>query len=280
MGKKTKCLGYFHVDDTGSILWEQTYFSNDTLVKPDWSETLTLTPENKYLITGTCYTPDSGQVNPQWSRPMIILADSSGETVWEIPWMLTSQYIGEGFQSIWSGNKVYSAISKYARSPDTTHSSPCLIVTSSQGSPVMSKKIIESTDYGKATTITRISDSSFFLGGCYDPGYYLNPTLSVFNVDPFGNVRKEKVLSHTVYIPKDAIITQDNKYLITANDQVGDNFVIKLWKLNLNLDYDSIYTRPFTYDSLCPSSYYFQHTFLPVRCGGRNTRVGNKHRPG
>ena len=253
----------YHVDETGSILWEQVYLQSDSLVTPYEIRSLSLTPAKDYIITGTCYTPDSGQVTPFWTRPAIILADSSGEAVWEIPWMNPSQFIGEGFQSIWSRNNVYSAISKYARSPDTTHSAPCLIKTSGQGTPIISKKIVEGEDYGKATTITRISDSSFLIGGGYVNNYYSTPNLCAFKVDTMGNVQKERILSHTDYIPMDAILTHDNKYLITANEQVGNNLVIKLWKLNLNLDYDSIYTRPFTYDSLCPhpitsSTLFFQ----------------------
>jgi len=43
--------------------------------------------------------------------------------------------------------------------------------------------------------------------------------------------------------------TFDNKFVSVA---MANDFWIYLYKLNSNLDYDSIYTRPFTYDSLCP----------------------------
>lgn len=262
-GQGRESTWLYHLDENGSVIWEQTYFQSDTLITPYWNESLYLTSDDKYLITGTCYTPDSGQVLANYPRPMLILSDSSGEAVWEIPWMNPSHFIGEGFQSIWSGNNFYSAISEYGRSPDTNAAAPCLIKTTKTGMPAYSKKIVETADYGKASTITMVSDNTLFLGAAYDPGYHVNPTLSAFNIDTLGNVRKEKVLSHTDYIPRDALLTHDKKYLITANDWESNVFVIKIWKLNLNLDFDSIYTRPFTYDSLCPhpitsSTLFFQ----------------------
>jgi hypothetical protein len=50
-----------------------------------------------------------------------------------------------------------------------------------------------------------------------------------------------------------ATTTFDNKYLVTGSFSVnGADPHIYLYKLNYNLDYDSVYTQPFTYDSLCP----------------------------
>jgi hypothetical protein len=44
--------------------------------------------------------------------------------------------------------------------------------------------------------------------------------------------------------------TYDNKFVSVA--RVNDIWIY-LYKLNSNLDYDSIYTHPYTYDSLCPN---------------------------
>lgn len=242
----------YHLDETGSILWEQGYLQNDPQVTSYYARSLILTPENNYLITGTCYAPDSGQGNIFHPRPLLILADSSGEAMWEIPWMVNTTFTGEGFQSICSDNNIYSAISKYARDPDPTNSAPCMIKTSMQGIPLSYKKTVDPINFGKASTITKISDTVLFLGGTYSEGYSFTPNLSAFKVDTLGNVRKEKILCHSDWLPMDAILTKDNKYLITAKDEENNAYVIKLWKLNANLEFDSIYTRPFTYDSLCP----------------------------
>jgi len=252
-----------HLDMNGEIIWEQEYFQNDTLVVPYSDKDLLITPEGKYLVTGVCYRPDSGQVQPYWLWPMMILADSTGDAVWEIPWGYTLPFTdrvgGEGFQSVKTENAYYSCISHYHW--PNVHYSPGLIKTSLIGEPVSYQDLIPNTTYGKATTITKISDSVLFIGA----GYVLDTIsfLSVLKTDTLGTVLAEKVLNHSDFIPKDAMLTLDNKYLITAPDIVNNKYIFYLWKLNQNLGYDSIYTAPHLYDSLCPypvttSTLFFQ----------------------
>ena len=71
-------------------------------------------------------------------------------------------------------------------------------------------------------------------------------------IDTSGHVLKQKVLNNSDWIPNDAIFTHDKKYLITAQDYINYN-IFYLWKLNSDLEYDSIYTKPRVYDSLCPN---------------------------
>jgi hypothetical protein len=49
---------------------------------------------------------------------------------------------------------------------------------------------------------------------------------------------------------------------VIGTDFIGANSRIVLYKFNSNLDYDSVYTRHFTYDSLCPDT-IVSHTFNP-----------------
>jgi hypothetical protein len=48
------------------------------------------------------------------------------------------------------------------------------------------------------------------------------------------------------------VVTFDNKLLITSAETWDGNFDIYAFKFNSELEYDSIYTHPFVYDSLCP----------------------------
>ena len=252
-----------HLDLNGEIIWEQQYFQSDTLVYPFNETDLEVAPDGKYLVTGTCYRPDSGQVQPYWLWPMMILADSTGEAVWEIPWGYAHPFSerigGEGYQSVKMGHSIYTSICDY-HYPDV-HYAPCLIKTSLSGEPLSYHDLIPNTSYGKASTITKLSDSVLFIGAWYQSTSL--PNLSVLKTDTLGNVITEKVLNHSDYIPWDAILTHDQKYLITAWDFINNKYLFYLWKLNQNLDYDSIYTQPRVYDSLCPypvtsSTLFFQ----------------------
>ncbi|MCK9218702.1 MAG: T9SS type A sorting domain-containing protein [Bacteroidales bacterium] len=253
-----------HLDVNGAIIWEQRYFQSDTLVSPYNETALDVLPDGKYLVTGTCYRPDSGQVQPYWVWPMMIMADSTGEAVWEIPWGYALPFPdwvnGEGFQSIKTDHAIYSCTSNY-HGPDPNYS-PCLIKTSLTGEPVSYHDLIPNTAFGKASTITRLSDSVFFIGVGYQ-NTSAHSTLSVLKTDTLGSIIKETILNHTDFIPWDAILTQDNKLLITAWNFIDNKYLFYLWKLNQNLDFDSIYTQPRVYDSLCPypvtsSTLYFQ----------------------
>jgi len=255
------CL--MHLDINGNVIWEQQYFQSDPLVIPYNETALYLTSDNNYLVTGTCYRPVSGQTTPNWLWPMLVLADSTGNAVWEIPWGYTLPFGihvgGEGYQSIMTNNAVYGSICYYHH-PDVRYS-PCLIKTSLSGAPVSYHDIIPNSDYGKATTISKVSDSVFLIGG----GYVVTglSKMSVFKTDTMGTILKEKILKNYDWLPMDAIITKDHKYLTTAWDQINSRYLFYLWKLTEDLEYDSIYTQPRVYDSLCPhpiasSTLFFQ----------------------
>jgi len=199
---------------------------------------------------------------------MIILADSTGEGVLEIPWGYTlpfTDYVGgEGFQSVTTETDIYSCISRYYWPEVGT--APCLIKTLPSGESIIYTDLIANTANGKASTITKLSDSTFIIGAWYAYST-TTPTLSVLKTDTLGAVLNEKVLSNTEYIPKDAMLTRDKKYLITALDFISNKYLFYLWKLDQNLNYDSIYTQPLVYDSLCPhpvtsSALFFQCDLL------------------
>jgi len=242
-----------HLDQNGDIIWEQTYFQEDTLIQVPVQRSIQITWDQKCLITGYCYYPDSGQTIPLWLRPMLVLADSSGEGIWEIPWGYNQPFSynvhGEGYQSLYTPTGIYTSISQYYW--PNAHYTPTLIKTSLAGDPLSYHDIIDSAAFGHASTLDRISDSLFISGIWYAFGP-TNPNLSVVKIDTIGDIKKEKIINHSEYPPKDALITSDNHYLITAIDYYINKLSIKLWKLDLDLEWAAIDTVPRTYDSLCP----------------------------
>lgn len=242
----------YHLSNAGGLLWEQEYFTTDTLVHSEYSRSLELTPDNNFLITGYCYAPDSGQSVPSWVRPMVIMADSSGAAILEIPWGYANPFpepvSGEGFQSVIANDKIYSCISNY-HGPNPNYA-PCLIKTSMSGLPEFYHDLKDSTLWGRASTLNLTGDSAFIAG----IGYSYSDTLwklAIVKTDTNGMVSKEKIVNESEFIPIDAVILSDQKYILTALGEVNNKTVIKLWKLNMDLEYDTIYSQPYTYDSLC-----------------------------
>jgi hypothetical protein len=209
---------------------------------------------------------------------MMILADSSGESIFEIPWGYTLPFPkmvgGEGFQSAYCNNKFYTAMSHYYY-PEFIHT-PTLISTSQSGVPIDYKELVQGTTLGKASTIDVVGDSIFIIGAAYDSGYLVNGRLIVFKTDTTGNILKSKTLRHQDYYPTDAIVTSDDKYLIVSQDYLNYRDFFRVWKLNMDLEYDSLYTMPQVYDSLCPDTIH--SSTLAFQCDvavGVNSKIKN-----
>ena len=200
----------FHLDSNGNILWEQKYFINDTLVQGEDPRFLTITQSGMFLISGICYYPDSNSSSPLWLRPMIVLADSLGQAIWELPWGYANNFSGEGYESFMLGQDgpIVTSTSNYLRVPLGKYR-PSLNYTLADGTPTYYKDLKTNTDFGKASTIANMDDTSFFVGAGYQIGN-IN-FCSIFKTDSLGNVIQEKVLSNTGFMPVFSILTHDKK---------------------------------------------------------------------
>jgi hypothetical protein len=65
--------------------------------------------------------------------------------------------------------------------------------------------------------------------------------------------------------PNTIIKTFDSKILTLGFYAVDGNWDIYLWKMNTDLEDDTLYTQPLTYDSLCP--YEIQSDTVELDCG-------------
>ena len=68
-----------------------------------------------------------------------------------------------------------------------------------------------------------------------------------------GNIKKIKYLPDPDHSGSSwSTKTFDNKILLIGNSYISGSSRMTLYKVNSDLEYDSIYYRHFTYDSLCP----------------------------
>ena len=71
-------------------------------------------------------------------------------------------------------------------------------------------------------------------------------------LDTLGNLINKKLLLNETRAPECIIKTTDGKILVAGDYVVDNNWDIYLWKLNSDLEFDTLYTQQLTYDSLCP----------------------------
>ncbi|MCX6233141.1 MAG: hypothetical protein NT175_00235, partial [Bacteroidetes bacterium] len=100
-------------------------------------------------------------------------------------------------------------------------------------------------------TISWFKDSTLAIGAGWLASNQTEIIAPVVKYDTNGNILKMRDLGDSIYCFMSSIVTFDNKLLITSPEDWDGNMDIYAFKFNSELEYDSIYTQPFVYDSLC-----------------------------
>jgi hypothetical protein len=248
-----KRIWLFRLDSLGETVWLKYYENSDTLMNNEHLYNMMVTYDYKFLITGTCDYPEPG-TTLYWPRPFLLKTDSSGVTDWDLLWGVNFPYVltGELLQSVVDiKGKIYSCglMDSLGRNPE-------LYKTSREGSELFHKILIDSEEIGNAGTIDWLQDSTLVVTGGW--GDLSTQTEGAFKVDTIGNIIKVKELNHENSLFVDGQTTfNNNLILVSGYDTVISgtyHYMSSAWKINSELEFDSIYTRPFVYDSLCPDS--------------------------
>ena len=245
----------FKLDNLGDIIWQKLYAQSDTNIFNEEGRELLLTLDGGYLITG-----DASYLVPPWTfgyrHPLIIKTDSNGVDQWTLVFGALYAYKGYGGTDSYENQYgFFYATSQHFRDSVPLGDSPGFIKVSPDGEEVYWRDIFPNTVLGIDNTMDFINDSVMIISSSWSYSSTTSDSTGVIKVDTLGNVLKVKVLlTNVINTLRASTLTYDNKYLVTGGFSVnGADPHIYLFKLNYDLEYDSIYTRPFTYDSLCPN---------------------------
>ena len=86
----------------------------------------------------------------------------------------------------------------------------------------------------------------------------------VFKIDTLGNLKNRRLLLYEDTAPSILNLTFDNKIIVAGDYVVGGYWDIYMWKMNTDLEDDTLYTQSLTYDSLCP--YEIQSDTIDLDC--------------
>jgi hypothetical protein len=244
----------FRLDKNGNLLWQQQYALSDPLFLGALGVHMMFTPDYKYLINGYCYYPDSGTVNPKYLRPLVIKVDSTGNPEWELPW---SNVSGENFHGmsersiVDSRQTIYSCGRHIEEGATPPGDRPTMLVTDAGGNELSYHDMVTDSWQANLFTINWFSDSTIAMGG----GWTITSNdkhAGVFKVTRSGNIITSKELIASIYSFSDAVVDNDNKLFLVSGQHDGSQWRSYAWKLNSDLEYDTLYNHPFVYDSLCP----------------------------
>jgi len=250
----------FKLTPDGEVLWQKPYCSGH--VHPEAAIPLgnkfVITSNNEYLISGTVYWENPW--NPggvKILRPLFVLVDSNGIENWVLPYGLSDTIYGTADNIIEINNEYFIGVGSYWTNQEYVE--PLFMKFDKNGNEVSHQILytseITSELVGGSFEYSRFIDDTCYAGGCfnfpdnlgypimeaklhYDTlNFILTPLLNKIyqeNSYPYTleKVSKDKLLSNSTY---------DQPY----------NWDISLSKLNLNLEYDTLDTGTYNYDSLC-----------------------------
>ncbi|NQU33774.1 MAG: T9SS type A sorting domain-containing protein [Bacteroidetes bacterium] len=248
----------YKLSPMGNIIW-QKYYADDWEPGP-WSNerTRAFVPDNNgdFIISGEYYIAQPGyDTNSRWLRPMFIKIDTAGNELWHMVYGLDDFYIGLTMGTTTASNGIIYSTGYYD-GYNTPGRPPAVYKIDATGDTLLYTWLHnqnDSTVFGRANDISVMNDTALFvIAGWYN---YVDTSYFAFKLDTSLNVKKRAVLKrHQSYFPGRSLITSDNNYVAVSYmfNEENTSFDMHLWKLNSNLEFDTLYTQPFNYDSLCP----------------------------
>jgi hypothetical protein len=236
---------------SGELVWKQCYTSSDTSQRNEITYDLTFTPDHGFLITGFCYYEDPVYPNHWIPHPYFLKVDSLGNFEWEtVIFKETNLDGGVAWSAVLSPNEnfYYSSISHYTY--DDNKALPALAKVDLQGNVVGVYDVVSGVKYGVLAYAQFLNDSTLAASAGWG-----NNTDSLWSkaviIDTLGYLLNSSILLENDYTSV-LQVTYDGKLVYGSNSYQDGQFDCFLTKLNQDLGQDTLYTMPFTYDSLCP----------------------------
>lgn len=236
----------FKFDSNGNLIWHQ-FYPLDSVYYQDGPYDL-LIDDDGYLILTDRYYPDPDTISPAIIRHHFTKTDTSGSVLWDLIYGIEQDYYG-GPWCLQKSNGAYYEAGFHLHSDMTAR--PGFVKLTKEGTPIYDSDIMTDVVWGGISSIDIFEDSLLIMCGAYYPEDNLRYDV-FFKTDTLGILRKTKVIPLASASYWDACKTNDSKFIAIGNDYFSGSSRIIAVKVNSDLEYDSLYTQPFTYDSLCP----------------------------
>ncbi|MFH1936558.1 MAG: hypothetical protein ABIK52_03215, partial [Bacteroidota bacterium] len=219
-------------------------------------EDFIVTSDGGYLFTGDCYFPDDS-IHPQWwyLQHLIAKFDSLGNEQWVRPQTLdTTNHIGTISRSVERNGKYYIVGDKSLLTTNSYLAYNGII--GSDGTLVFEKELHPDTLFNRLLGIDFMNDGTLIQAGKVSNTGSLPINAGVFKTDTLFNILAYLQCDSGTVAGECLAKTVDNKFLLTGysptNTSTWSEFDAFAMKVNENLEYDTLYSFPFVYDSLCP----------------------------
>jgi len=233
----------FKFDQTGELIWRQNY-PPDSLMFAEDSKNL-FVDSSFYLISAHCYYPDPGGTGG-YERPYYIKTDTAGNVIWRLIYGAGNGFHGFPFyKPIKNSSGFFYDSGCHSNFCDT----PALFKFTKDGTEDYYEDLFPGSCPAGNSAINFLNDTTIvnMVGG----------TLSGVDIykwiktDTLGiEFQSKEYTQNWMKYTGLSIISSDQKIVNISRSLGGPTFYF--YKLNSDLELDSIYTLPHTYDSLCP----------------------------
>jgi hypothetical protein len=245
-----------YIDKDGNFQWRHGYAlqENHPHIRSCSGDGIRKYGDN-YIIHGHCYYPYPDDTTHFFQRPLYIMLDSLFNEQWILPFGVNDYIVGESYHSISLNDSVIIGVGVRRMDGDVRNS--LLMFFNMDGEEVgyqqiTNNEITPGLNSNLIQDIVRI-DESLFLTSSYfryvdEPGQW-----GEMVIDALGNIYQYEMRDQNTTGWSTMVKTYDNKYTIGCSWDEGNGVSdIYLYKINENLEHDTVYTGNYIYDSLCP----------------------------
>ncbi len=279
-----KMVFLFRMSSDGDLIWQKEYASLDN--HPYYGTRIGQSIKmlgDLIVITGYVYSPYPNSPNPYhvYQRPMFIGIDENFEEKWIVEFGINDSLLGRAETVVPINDTLFMGVGRYRYVDETgmLTASAWMMFFNINGIQV-GHKILPDEQFGldflgsAIIEVEHIADDKYFLASNFmyaDENFYINGEIIVdTSGSVFNNAIRENTWGGSIYQVK----TFDKKYTLTTNYKLPSQTKhdIYLYKINENLEHDTLYPGNYTYDSLCP--YAIQSGVIDLAGCGVITSIG------
>lgn len=251
-----KRVWLFRLDPEGDLLWQKVYCTNNPELAHSWGIDLLVAKDSSFLISGTTAVECPVGSGLWWGEPLLVKTDQQGEEIFARAFKYDRNiYYGLGYEVVEDLDGNFLVTSKNYYDAMQNNSPGAIVKFDSNGIGLYWMNLWAPMYWGgTCSTADFISPDSMFVTGGFIAGFD-SAYATAYILDTSGQVLNETILKYDPdgNVVNKTILTSDRKALMTAGFWNG--FVAKgdmyLFKMNYNLEYDTLDPRVLTYDSLC-----------------------------
>ena len=242
----TSRIALAKLDTLGNVIWQNDYTHHLGSEPRDLIET----SDMGFLITGYTYTPNPGDSSTNSLRSMIIKIDSNGNEEWEKVLGVTDTSLSYAFSSVEleTGGFLVSASSVDRQTNDRKMG---VYRVDATGNLIFFKQLSEEpSSFG--TFIRKMEGDNYcIVSKIYNDCFRFTSALGLHMIDSAANVLDSTFIKDYYLDIEGAIVTDNNKLVVTGKKVFPDDDEIFMFKFNEDLEFDTLYNTDLDYNWLC-----------------------------